>query len=70
MFKIRDDVSILDLLARCGHTTYRLRRDHIFGESQIQRLREGKLPNWETLDYICKVTALDPWEIIEYTRDQ
>lgn len=69
MFKIRDGVNMLELLKKCGYTTYELRKQKIFGERTIQRLREGKLPSWEVLDFICYHTDYKPWEIIEYVRE-
>ena len=69
MFKIRDGVNMLELLKQCGYTTYELRKQKIFGERTIQRLSEGKLPSWEVLDFICGITAYEPWEIIEYVRE-
>ena len=69
MFKIRDGVNMLELMKQCGYTTYELRKQKIFGERTIQRLREGKLPSWEVLDFICGITAYEPWEIIEYVRE-
>lgn len=69
MFKIRDGVNMLELLKQCGYTTYELRKQKIFGERTIQRLREGKLPSWEVLNFICDNTLYEPWEIIEYMRE-
>ena len=70
MFRYREGINPLDELKKCGFTTYELRKQKIFGEKTIQRLREGKLPSWEALDFICSTTALEPWEIIEYVRER
>lgn len=66
MIKIRDGVNILEMLAACGFTSYELRRQRIFGERTIQKLRRGELPSWRELDFICAVTARDIGELIEY----
>ena len=70
MVRIRDGVDILDSLSRCGFTTYELRRQHIFGERTIQKLRRGGLPSWRELDFICDVLNCQPGEIIEYKREK
>lgn len=69
LFKVRDGVDMLELLKKCGFTTYELRKQKIFGERTIQHLRENKLPSWEVLNFICDNTLYEPWEIIEYVRE-
>ena len=69
MFKVRDGVNMLELLKQCGYTTYELRKQKIFGERTIQHLRENKLPSWDVLNFICHNTLYEPWEIIEYVRE-
>ena len=66
MIRIRDGVNILDLLARSGHTAYTLRKEGLIGEARIQKLRRGDLPTWRELDLICRVTAYNVGELIEY----
>ena len=70
MIKIRDGINILDMLARCGFTSYELRKQKIFGEATIQKLRRGGLPSWQELDFICQTTAYDVGEIIQYVDDR
>lgn len=62
--------NILKLLIENGYSTYKLRKDKIMGQQRIQRLRQGKLPSWRELDIICKLTAHDIGDIIEYTPDK
>ena len=70
MIRVRDGVNLLELLAGCGFTSYELRKQRIFGEKTIQKLRRGGLPSWRELDFICTVTACRPEEIIEYRPDK
>ena len=69
MIKFRDDIDVLELLRRSDFTTYRLRREHVLGESTIQRLRRRELPSWRELDIICEITAYDVGELIEHVSD-
>lgn len=66
MIRIREGIDILELLARGGFTAYELRKQGIFGERTIQKLRRGELPSWKELDFICAVTAYNVGELIEY----
>ena len=70
MIRVKEGVNILDMLARCGYTSYALRKERIFSESSIQRLRNGGLPSWKELDFICKVLKYDISEVIEFIDDR
>ena len=70
MIRYRDGVNVLEMLAACGFTAYELRRQHIFGQRTIQKLRDGGLPSWRELDVICDITALDVGEIVQFVRNK
>lgn len=69
MIKFREGIDVLAMLKACGFSTYELRRQHIFGEATIQKLRNGGLPSWNELNFICDITAMDVGELIEFVRD-
>ncbi len=69
MIKWKEGINVLDLLSRCGYTSYELRKQKIFGEATIQKLRRGGLPSWKELDFICRVLSYDISELIEYKKD-
>ena len=69
MIRYRDGVNMLEMLAACGFTSYELRRQHIFGQRTIQKLRDGGLPSWRELDVICDICAVQPGEIVRFVRD-
>ena len=62
-------IDILPLLKAKGYSSYKLRKDGILSESTIQKLREHKVVAFETLDWICKVLALQPGDIMEYVPE-
>lgn len=70
MIRIREGIDILQMLAGCGFTAYQLRKQRIFGEATIQKLRKGGLPSWKELDFICSIIAYQPGELIEYVEDK
>ena len=69
MIRIKKNVNVLECLKENGLSTYQLRKKRIFGESRIQRMREGKTPSMRELDMICKLTAHDIGDLIEYVPD-
>lgn len=66
MIRVRKGVDILDLLKSVGWTSYQLRKHGPIGESRIQRLRNGSIPSWNELNWICKVTGSGIDDLIEY----
>ena len=63
-------IDILEKLKENGYTTYRLRKDKIIGESQIQKIRNGELASKETLNTICKLLHCQPGDILEYVEEK
>ncbi len=70
MIRVKEGINLLELLASLGFTAYELRKQGIFGERTIQKLRQGGLPSWRELDFICSVTAYNVGELIEYKREE
>ena len=69
MIRIKEGINVLDLLKRSGFSAYELRKQRIFGEAAIEKLRRGGLPSWKQLNFICKITAYEVGELIEYVPD-
>ena len=61
---------ILQKLKDKGYTTSRIRTEKIMGEQMLQKLREGLLPSWGTLDTLCRLLQCQPGDLIEYVDDQ
>ena len=69
MIRYREGIDILAMLGACGFTTYELRKQHIFGQATIAKLRAGGLPSWNELNTICNIINYDVGELIEFVRD-
>ena len=67
---LRYKVDILKELKEKDYTSYRLRKDKLIGESQIQKIRKGELASKETLNTICKLLQCQPGDILEYVEDE
>lgn len=57
-------VDILEELKKAGYSSYRLRKEQIFGETAIQRMRTKGNVSMETLGVICKMLDCDLSDII------
>ena len=66
---LKSKIDILEKLKENGYTTYRLRKDKIIGESQIQKIRNGELASKETLNTICRLLHCQPGDILEYIEE-
>lgn len=60
---------ILSALKEAGYTTYRLRKEKIFGESTIQRFRSGGPIDTVVIDKLCALLNCQPGDIIQYKED-
>ena len=63
-------IDILDALKRIGFTTYKIRKDKIIGEAQMQKIRTGEIASKETLNTICRLLDCQPGDIMEYIPDE
>ena len=57
-------IDVLSALKEKGYSTYRLRKDKIFGERVIQQLRDREPVSWEVLGRLCSLLGCDIGEII------
>lgn len=62
-------IDVLQELKEIGFTAYKLRKDKIMGEAQIQKIRTGEIASKETLNTLCKLLNCQPGDIIEYVPD-
>lgn len=63
-------IDVLQELKEIGFTAYKLRKDKIMGEAQIQKIRTGEIASKETLNTLCKLLKCQPGDLIEYIPDE
>lgn len=63
-------IDVLGALKRIGFTTYKIRKDKIIGEAQMQKIRTGEIASKETLNTICRLLNCQPGDILEYVPDE
>lgn len=66
---IRYKQNILELLKMSGYSTYKIRKNKIFSEAQLQYFRNGTIVREETLNKLCCLLNCQPGDILEYIPD-
>lgn len=62
-------INVLDELKFKGYNTNKIRKEKIFGESTLQKLRNNNPISWETLEKLCELLQCQPSDLIEYKRE-
>ncbi len=63
-------IDVLQALKEKGFSTYKLRREKIFGEATIQAFRKGSLVSYDNLAKLCRLLDCQPGDIMVYIEDQ
>ena len=66
---IRYRINVLQALKDAGYNTNKIRKEKIMGEAMLQKLREGQMVSWATLETICALLECQPGDILEYFPD-
>jgi len=66
---IRYKIDVLTALKEAGYSTYKLRQMKIFGERNIQKIREGEIVNADNLSKICELLHCQPGDLMEYVEE-
>lgn len=61
--------NILELLKMNGYSTYKIRKEKIFSEAQLQYFRNGTIIREEALNKLCCLLNCQPGDILEYIPD-
>lgn len=63
-------IDVLAALKVAGYSTYKLRKEKIFGEATIQQIREGKMVAIPNINTLCEYLNCQPGDIMEYVPDK
>ncbi len=67
---IKYKIDVLAALKDAGYSTYRIRREKIFGESHVQQFRQNEVTNsMDVLAKLCELLHCQPADLIEYVAD-
>lgn len=67
---LRYKIDVLQALKGKGFTSYKIRKDKLIGEQQVQKIRTGEIASKDTLDMICRLLDCQPGDILEYVPDE
>lgn len=67
MLRYKKDV--LAALRQAGYSTYKIRKDKIFTEAQLQNIRNDHLLTHDALDKLCGILNCQPGDILEFVPD-
>ena len=62
---LRYKIDILAALKEAGYSSYRLRKEKLFGERVVQQLRNKEPFSWEVLSRLCLLLECQPGDLIE-----
>lgn len=66
---IRYKADVLQLLKSAGYSSYRIRKENIFGQATLTSIRRGEMLSWDKLNLVCKLTGTQPGDLVEYIED-
>lgn len=67
---IKYKIDILSSLKQKGYSTYEIKQEKIFNQSQLQQIRDNKLLTQEALNKLCSLLDCQPGDILEYVPDE
>lgn len=66
---IKYKIDIIQTLKSSGYSTYKIRKEKLFTESQLQNIRDNKLLTQEALNKLCHFLNCQPGDLLEYIPD-
>ena len=67
---IKYKIDIIQILKSKGYSTYKIRKEKIFNESQLQQIRENKILAQDALNKLCYLLDCQPGDLLEYIPDE
>lgn len=67
---IKYKIDVLAALKAAGYSTYKLRQMKLFGERNIQKIRDGEIVSADNLAKICELLHCQPGDILEYAPEE
>ena len=62
-------IDVLASLKEKGYSSYRIRKEKLFAEDTMRRIRNKQPISWENIATLCRLLACQPGDIIEYTQE-
>lgn len=59
-------IDVMKALKGKGYTSYKIRKEKIFGEATMTKFRNKEHINFDNLNLLCKLLDCQPGDILEY----
>lgn len=67
---LRYKIDIMQALKEKGYSSYRIRKENIFGQKTLQDFRSGSIVlSADCLEKLCRLLECQPGDIIEHVED-
>ena len=63
---IQYKIDVLQALRDAGWSSFRIRRERIMGQREMQCLREGQPVSWAVIGKLCELLSCQVGDILEY----
>jgi len=63
-------INLISALRDAGYSTYKIKKEKIFTQAQLQHMRENHLLTHDTFDKLCRLLNCQPGDILEYVPDE
>lgn len=62
-------MDVLSALKDAGYSSYRIRKEKLFGEATLQKIRNNELISWDNIYTICQLLKCQPGDIVKYVEE-
>lgn len=63
---IQYKVDVLAELKKAGYSSYRLRKEKLMGQRDMQQIRDGLPVSWAVIGLLCELLACQPGDLLAY----
>ncbi len=63
-------IDVMETLKKHGFSTYKIRKEKIFGEATLQQFRNGEIVSNTCLAKLCELLECQPGDILEYKENK
>ena len=67
---IKYKIDVIAALKDAGYSSYRIRKEAVFGQATLQKLRDGEQVSWNVISQLCQILRCQPGDILEYTEEE
>lgn len=61
---------VLAALKAKGYSSYRMRKEKLMGQRDMQQIRAGLPVSWAVIGLICELLECQPGDILEYVPEE